>query len=204
MSSFTPEWTAFQKTVSRLEAVLASTNNLAPASRKIVAELVVVRLAVAVENALSRASYKAVAGTSFLDGSAPVLLNRQRTAAKAEVFLKTEGGILGYERPIRWLDGSELGKALLVAFDTGDPFSKIGSKHGSTLAQLRRIRNHIAHSNRNSARGFQRVVKQIYGAKLNSMTPGTLLLTPRAGLIPLVEQLIIRARVMVKDMVRAP
>ena len=203
MPSLVPEWKSFQQTVVRLDEVISSSSSLSPGHRKIIAELVLVRLAIGIENALSRAAYKIAAGATFVDGTVANLSAPQATVTRAELFLKTDGGVLAHPKGIRWLDGGEVARVLLLAVDASDASTTIGARHGGTLSRTRKIRNHIAHRNRTSSTAFQSVVRQVYGAKLNSVTPGTLLLTPKAGSVPLVRQLLIRSRVMMKEFVRA-
>jgi len=161
-----------------------------------VAELSLVRLAVGLENALSTGFYRVGAGRPFADGSAATILHPPSQPRTAEARMKHGRG------KITWLNASELSDAIEAVVDPTDACHNRLRSHGSTLAQVRRIRNHIAHRNRNSSQQFQIVVQSIYGARLNNVTPGTLLLTPRGGPTPLIRRLIIGSRTAVTEVFR--
>ena len=100
---------------------------------------------------------------------------------------------------IAWLDASDVCDALKSVLDPTDKTITNLRKHGLVLSQIRKVRNHIAHKNRTSLPQFQTVVRAVYGAKLNGVTPGQLLLTPRNGPQCLLEKLLAGARIAVKE-----
>ena len=82
-----------------------------------------------------------------------------------------------------------------------DNFYNVVNRHGTLIDEMRRIRNRIAHNN-SSARGkYRAIVRRYYGAYLNNITPGTLLLSPRKS-PPLLAQYIIKSRILIKDLVK--
>lgn len=196
MPNLAPDWKFLLATLSKIEGLIDDVVTDTPPRRKIINELALVRVAIALENFLSRASYKIVAGAALLDGTVPVLTHRTATISAAETHLKTRGGTLPRDRPIPWLDAAELIDILKLALAPNDPCLAAIRAGGVPLAQIRKVRNHVAHSNRTSRTAFQQVVRQVYGSTLNAITPGTLLVTSRNGPRPLGKTLVISARVL--------
>jgi hypothetical protein len=178
--------------INTLSGLLSQTTAFQPFYRKIIAELITVRLAVALENCLSGSFYRLASGTSFESGRAPTLHTRAGSIASAQSLLLSGGGF-------NWLNGSDLCTALQLPFDPSDPCLNNIRKHSTTLAEIRKIRNHIAHRNRTSGLAFRQVVRRVYGKELNGVTPGTLLLTSRHARRSLCEALLVGSRVMVRD-----
>ena len=178
--------------ISSLEGVLSESGSLPPRYRKVVAELIIIRLAVSLENCLSASFYRLASGTVFESGRPAQLHTRAATIPAATILLHSGGRF-------SWLNGSELCSTLELAFRDTDPCLSNIRRHSTTLAEIRKIRNHVAHRNRISGRAFRTVVRRVYGRPLNSVSPGTLLLTPRNGSRSLCSALLIGARVLVRE-----
>jgi hypothetical protein len=114
-------------------------------------------------------------------------------------LLTSERRLKSARPKITWLDASDVCDALKAVLDPADSAIVNLRKHGLVLSQIRKVRNHIAHKNRTSLPAFQTVVRTVYGAKLNGVTPGQLLLTPRYGPKCLLERLLAGARIAVKE-----
>lgn len=192
MTGVTTATTRCLEQIRALEGLLNQARVLPPFYRKVIAELVLVRLAIALENCLSASFYRIVSGTDFESGRAPMLHSRPATIAAAEALLKSGS-------KFNWLNGSDLCAALSLAFDAHDPCLGNVRNHSSTLADVRKIRNHVAHRNRTSGPPFRQVVRRVYGQALNSISPGTLLLTLRNGQLSLCKALLVASRVMVRE-----
>jgi hypothetical protein len=67
---------------------------------------------------------------------------------------------------------------------------------------MRRVRNRIAHNNADSRRKYRIVVRQYYGAFVNTVTPGVLLGSNRHSPL-LIEQYIRKSKIVVKEIVKA-
>ena len=74
--------------------------------------------------------------------------------------------------------------------------------HGKLIADLRKVRNHIAHANQGTRTKFQQVVVNYYGAKVSSLTPGKMLLSPRFT-PSLAEQWCKGTRIILREALRA-
>ena len=75
-------------------------------------------------------------------------------------------------------------------------------RNSSLIDELRRVRNRIAHNNAQSRTNYRDVVRRHYGAFLNHVTPGMLLLSSRKK-PTLIEQYIKKQRIFVKDIIKA-
>jgi hypothetical protein len=156
------------------------------------AELILVRLAVALENTLSQGVYRVGARHELPDGSFA------NTLYPPSLLITSERRLKAGRSKIGWLDASDVCDALKAVLDPTDKTITNLRNHGLVLSQIRKVRNHIAHKNRTSLMHFQTVVSAVYGAKLYGVTPGQLLLTPRAGAQTLLEKLLVGSRIAVR------
>ena len=137
--------------------------------------------------------YRVGAGRELPDGTFA------NTLFPASLLVTAQRRLKAGRSKIAWLDASDVCDALKSVLDPTDKTITNLRKHGLVLSQIRKVRNHIAHKNRTSLPQFQTVVRAVYGAKLNGVTPGQLLLTPRNGPQCLLEKLLAGARIAVKE-----
>ena len=187
----------YRKSSGRLRLLLDGIGQLSPMHQKTISELVAVRLAVALENCISQSLYRVAAGKPMCSGrvaSLNVVPFGQKLAQSAvRTGCSKEGNIRS------WLDSSELTARMIHIVHEDDMILSRIRAHGGTFADLRKIRNHIAHGNRVSFTGFQQIVLRVYGAKLNHVTPGMLLLTKRAKPINYCRRLIVSSDSAVRE-----
>jgi hypothetical protein len=193
MASLRVEVERFVAETATLETLLSQTEALSPAHQKLIAELIIVKLAVAFENCISQGLYRIVAGQPDLSGAVVARHTTPNTIAAAKAQL-----LAGAQRT-PWLNASEVCASLQKVVENNDPMLERIRRHGPTVSAIRKIRNHIAHRNRNSSLKFRDLVLQVYGARLNHISPGTLLLTRRIGPKPLCLRLVIASRIAVSE-----
>jgi hypothetical protein len=102
---------------------------------------------------------------------------------------------------LMWSKASEIKENTKYVIDPNDNFSQVIDRNGSLIDELRRVRNRIAHNNAQSRRKYREVVRRYYGAYMNHVTPGVLLLTTRIR-PALIEQYIKQERILVKDILK--
>jgi len=201
MPSILTDYRVYDSQTNSLLRLRASLKDLPPTHQKLVAEIVLLRLFSLFENLVSSVSIKLVCGASYVNGSSPVLLKRVRYAKDAIRLFVTHGR----PRPryqLIWTKAKDIKDNVKYAIDITDNYMTVVDRNATFIDKMRRIRNRIAHNNTASRNKYREVVKQQYGAYLNHVTPGTLLLTPR--FIPcLLEQYIRESRILAKDLVRA-
>jgi hypothetical protein len=187
-------------TISRLETLHSKTGSVEVAYRKLVCEIAVLRLFYLMENTFKSIACRVACGAAYGDGSQPQLLIKCRSSADAEVQMKTTGRLKPLYN-LKWSTAKEIKGNLRYLLDPKDHFMSTLDKHGTYIDEVRRVRNRIAHNNSTVRENFQTIVKRHYGAELNSMTPGTLLLSPRRTPV-LIEDYLSRGRLLVKLLAR--
>lgn len=201
--SLNVDWRRYQAETQRLQTLLPSLPALIPAHRKLVAEIVMVRLFLLIENTLASAGAKILCGANYLDATPPkILVSAARSMGAATTVMR----LYGRKRPKRyllWTKAQDIRDNLSQTLDSSDPFFTVISKHGSLLTEMRYVRNHIAHSNSGTRSNFRKVVSQYYGGLKQGVTPGLLLLTNALGSTVILDRYIVSSRVVVKDLLRA-
>ncbi len=185
----------------RLLSLCGTLGNLEVVHQKLVAEIVLLRLFSLFENFVSSLAAKIACGSTYVDGTTPVLLFRASSMKAAKTSFQTHGRT----RPkyqLQWSKASEIKENVINVIDQGDNLVTVVDRNGTLIDELRRVRNKIAHNNAQSRSKYREIVKRHYGAYMNHVTPGMLLLAPRFQ-PPLIEQYIRQTRIMVKDMARA-
>lgn len=195
------DWRKFRQESWRLQSLLPSLDPIPPAHRKLIAEIVMVRLFLLVDNTVASIGTKILCGASYLDGMQPARIFTARSLSAATAAMKTHGRAKP-KAYLSWTKSKEIRDNLTNTLSARDPFFSSTTNHGSLLTEMRYVRNQIAHGNSRSRVNFRKVVRQHYGGLKRGMTPGLLLLTEAFGLPCLLDRYIVSSRVMIKDLVR--
>src|ERR1700722_14723729 len=78
MSSLVGDYAAFRAETARLAGLIASTSVLAPAHRKLIAEIALLRLALLIENSMKSVFCKRSCGAMYINGKVPIVLGQQK------------------------------------------------------------------------------------------------------------------------------
>ena len=196
------DWRDFQRDTDHLSSLLASLKPLQVNHRKMVAEMVLVRLFSLAENTMTSVSVKLLCGAIYLDNTSPNINVSASTMTGANRLLKS------YKRNrtvthLSWGSTSLARGNLKHTFDSIDPVFSAVANHGHVLNEVRHLRNHIAHRSDSSRRKFRVVVRSHYGGLKQGITPGVLLLTEAFGIPTLSEKYIRHLRVFIREVVRA-
>jgi hypothetical protein len=184
----------------RLLDLSGTLNCLSLVHQKLVAEIVLLRLFSLFENLIVSVSLKLACGATYVDGSNPTLLVRARSSKHALTLFQTYGR--NKQRLLQWSKAADIKENLRYVINYTDNIATVVDRNGVLIDELRRIRNRIAHNNVKARKNYREVVRRYYGAFMNHVTPGILLLTPRIR-PPLLEQYIRQERILVKDIVKA-
>jgi hypothetical protein len=200
MPSLLPDLRLVIKETDRLIALSDSWDNVIPIHRKFLAEIVIVRLAILIENFSKSLFCKLSCGAVYLDGTAPIVLAGQRSTSAAITAMQT----LGRTKPrnLKWNDGKEIRRNIENILDKSDPAARSISNYSSFFTEVKYIRNHVVHRSDSTRRNFKSVLIKYYGAAVPSITCGALLLTSRVGPPCLLRTYIVSARVMAKELTR--
>lgn len=169
--------------------------------RKLIAEIILLRAFALLEDAFCSMACKIACGVPYCDGTHAFLLVRARSARDAIDKMRRHGRTKPHFS-LSWTRASEIKENLKYIVRASEHFMMTIDAHGMFIDEIRRIRNRVAHNNQKSRRDYQRVVLRYYGAYLNSVNPGTLLLTARHK-PTLLEAYLKMSRILVKQLVRA-
>jgi len=200
MPSILSDYRTHDTETQRLLNLSGTLSSLSPMHQKLVAEIVLLRLFSLFENLIVSVTLKLACGAIYVDKSNPTLLVRARSSQNALTLFQTLGQ--KKQRQLQWSTATEIKKNIKYVIDPSDNIVKIVDRNGMFIDELRRVRNRIAHNNAKSRKNYRTVVRQHYGAFVNNVTPGILLLTPRIRPF-LLEQYIKQERILAKDIVKA-
>lgn len=201
MASLFPDYRLFTNEVNKLQSLSSNTTSLALPYQKLVAEITFLRLFGLLETYLASICMKLACGVPYLDGTKPLLLKKANTIMQAGSLFKTYGR--NKTRPLSpWTHAKSIKKNVRYVIAPSDNIIKKLNIYSQKINEIRRIRNRIAHNNTTSRKKYREVVRMHYGAYLNHITPGILLLTPRKS-PRLLDQYTIQLLIITKDLVRA-
>ena len=201
MPTIRPDFEVVDTETTRLLGLSSSLAALPPNHQKLVAEIILLRLFSLLENLIAIVPAKLACGASYLDGVAPLRLAQARSIDNAMDLFKTHARAKPRYR-LPWTKAAEIKENVKYMIDPQDSYVRVIDNFGSLIDEIRRVRNRIAHNNRQSRDNYQVIVLRHYGAHLNHVTPGILLLTTRKQPC-LLDQYIKKSRVLAKDLVRA-
>jgi hypothetical protein len=169
--------------------------------RKLLAELVMLRLFDEFQEAIEGVALRLACGAPYVDGTIPALLTTPaRSISGARQLYET------FERPkqanLRWSKTSFINDATKYVLDSSNAFNAVCNANALAISEMRAIRNRIAHSNAKSRAAFAQVVQRHYGATLNHVSPGMLLISTRSS-PTLLEQYLGACRAITKGCAKA-
>lgn len=185
----------------RLISLMPTISAIEVGPRKLVCEIVLIRLFLALENSTKSIFSKLASETPYLDGSQPVVLHPSKTMKGAIGAMQTLSR--PKHRQLRWTDSKEIRENIRFIIASNDHCYSVVTSFAGNLTEMRHIRNHIAHNNETTRKHFHKIVRRRYGALRKGMTPGAMLLSKRGGNNPLLEDFIHVARAFIKDLTKA-
>jgi hypothetical protein len=187
--------------ITRLLTLQTNISSIAPTYRKIVAEIIIIRLFDILQDSISSIACKVICGANYQDGSTPILLGSARNM-QAATFKMIHYGRRKPRPYLRWSKIQDIKENVRYLINPTDHFIRTLDNHGYLIEEMRRIRNRVAHNNTLTRNQYQEMVLRHYGAYLNAITPGTLLLSPRRKPM-LVLQYLEKSRILFKELVKA-
>jgi hypothetical protein len=194
------DWKEFCSQTLNLGSLLDPISTLPVHHRKLIAEIVLVRLFLLIENSVQSICAKILCGASYLDNTSPQCSIKARSASHACDLMRTHSRQKP-KRELNWAQSPEIRDNMVTTLQGTDPLFTTVMNHGTLLTDMRYIRNHIVHNNTGSRKNFQKLVRKHYGGLRKGISPGILLLTPK--LAPsLLQQFFIESRIFIKSLVR--
>ena len=116
-ASLNVDWTQFQSATRQLQELLVSSQQLPVRQRKLIAEIVMVRLFLLAENTISSVCLKLLCGAGYLDGTRPLRLVGAPSLTTAQRLMKQ----YGRSRPrttLCWTQAREIRRNLQYTLDS--------------------------------------------------------------------------------------
>lgn len=195
------DWDGFVAQIDRLEDLSRGLLPLSSTHRRLVAEILMVRLFMLVENSIQTIAPKLLCGALYLDTSLPIRLVTPSSLKHAATLMETHGRPKA--RVLRWSKANEIRKNLELTLHLSDPVFIALAAVATVFNDMRNVRNHIAHNNAGTRSKFQSVVLRHYGARVRTVTPGLFLLSQRPGPAPVLTTYLAASKTFVKTIVRA-
>jgi len=187
------------KGADKLLGIQPGLASLSADNQKLISEIVLLRIFDLLLNAFKSMSCKVACGAIYLDGNPPILLHTCTSMPNATTQMRQLSRLKA--RTLRWTKASAVTENLRFIVDRNDNFMQIIRNHGGFIDEMRRVRNRIVHNNRSSRQNYQIIVRRYYGANLNAITPGTLLLSPRRQPV-LLQRYLLKSKILVKELVK--
>lgn len=160
-----------------LQNIVGGISSVPARYQPMVAELVVMRLFSIWEQSISEIAGKLACGATYTNGVNPALLT-----APSRSLISARGLFESFGRARRaspnWSKASFVSDTVRYVIDPADHFVSAVRNHGSTINDVRVIRNLATHRNASARIQFKQLVKSKLGGYLR-LTPGQFLLTSR-------------------------
>lgn len=200
--SLKPDWVNFQNESGRLLSLSHSLSSLGPNHRKLVAEIVLLRLFLLTENTIASMCPKLLCGAAYMDNTMPKNLQTATNISKAKALISAYGRSKAVRYP-KWSTAKFIKGNMKYTLDQSDPFFLSAQNHGQSLDEMRRVRNQIAHRSSSTREQFRQVVKKHYGGLKPGVSPGLMLISGALGPTTILSQYFGYCRVAVKEIARA-
>lgn len=169
--------------------------------QRLLAELVLMRLFDELQEAIAGVALRLACGATYVDGTAPQLLTPPASlTANARILFETHQRTK--QQYVKWSKTTYINDTTKYVIDPGDSFTQTAIRHSLIISEMQAVRNRIAHKNTNSHAALSKVVRRRYGADLNAMSPGLLLLSSRFSPV-LLDQYLTACRVIARECARA-
>ena len=201
-----PIFNNYIASLAKLEKFGTTSSSDSASTQKAFAELLLLRIFFRLESFIESATIRICCGSRYLDNTRPKLIVTGQSKADAIHKMRSHGRFKADGTPktidLKWTMCADIEQNANFVINSSDPFFTTMTNHNAEFDRLRRMRNHIAHGNRDTSRKFRPVVEYHYGASLSHITPGILLLSPRFS-PNLLSRAFVFARVFASDLVRS-
>ena len=201
MVSLNVDYKAYCDRVQDLTDIQSAIQQIPPKYQKLVTENVMLRLFDLFLESIESIAAKLLCGAVYSDGTIPHVIISVAKSKKTAVILMSNH-CRAKSRTLHWSKVNEIKENMKYVLNSGDHFITTLDNHSLLIEEMRCVRNRIAHNNEKCRRDYQSVVRRYYGVVANSVTPGTLLLSPRAT-PPLINQYLAKSRILIKQLVIA-
>ena len=181
MPTLLPQADQIRYTIETALTLVTRLQSIDGLPRIYIAEMIAVRLFSLFEAIVEDSACRLICGAKYCDGSSPMLHRSRPTKG----FERARDAMRTFNRPnpnkfqLRWGKAADIKENLEYLFPVREHFIDTIVGHGGFISDLRKVRNHVAHGNAGTRRRFDEVVYNYYGANVNAITPGKMLLSSR-------------------------
>lgn len=193
------DYSILSNEADKLIELLDNINSLQPRYAKLVAEILLLRLFDSLVETITSITTKIMCGALYADGSQPGLLIQSKSKVAAINNMMKYGR--RKPRDLRWSQVKEIKENVRYVIDPNEDFLNELDRHVLFIEEIRWIRNRIAHNNATTRKNYRKAVLRYYGAYVNSVRPGTLLLSSRQNPV-LIRQYLRKSRILVKTLIK--
>jgi len=202
MPSLYTTYCAFTSAADKLSVLLSGISTLPPLHRKLVAELILLRLFSLLVDTIQSTAAKLLCGAHYLDGTLPhTLIPSAKSNTAALELIRTHGRAKPLKY-LKWNMPSQVYDNVQYVIHHNDNICAAVTVHALHFKHMCLIRHHIAHSQAHTRKLYRDVVQHYYGAYLPAMTPGRLLMSARHS-PSILARYISFSRIFVKQMLKA-
>ena len=193
------DYSILSNEADKLIELLDNINSLQPRYAKLVAEILLLRLFDSLVETIASITTKIMCGALYADGSQPGLLIQSKSRVAAINNMIKYGR--REPRYLRWSQVKEIKENVRYVIDPNEHLLNELDRHVLFIEEIRWIRNRIAHNNATARKNYRKAILHYYGAYVNSVTPGRLLLSPRQNPV-LIMQYLKKSGILVKTLIR--
>ena len=199
MVNLAVDYSALSSEANKLIALLDDINSLKPKYAILVAEILLLRLFDCLVETMTSITVKIMCGALYSDGSQPGLIIQSRSRVDAMDNMANYGR--RRQRRLKWTQIREIKGNVRYVIAVNEHFLNVLDSHMLFIEEIRWIRNRIAHNNAATRKNYREAVLHYYGAYVNSIRPGILLLSPRQNPV-LMRQYLLKSRILVKTLIK--
>lgn len=193
------DYSILSNEADKLIALLDNINSLQPRYAILVAEILLIRLFDSLVETIRSITTKIMCGALYADGSQPGLLIQSKSSVAAINNMINYGR--RKPRRLQWTQVKEIKGNVRYVIAPNEHFLNVLDRHVLFIEETRWIRNRIAHNNATARKNYREAVLRYYGAYVNSVRPGILLLSPRQNPV-LIRQYLKKSQILVKTLIK--
>jgi hypothetical protein len=163
LPSISASFSQSTKDIGILSNYIYNAGSLQSQHQYLIAEVVMLRLFGIFENAVQHIAYKLACGAPYRNGAKPVVLTPCKNILDAHHKMLS----YGRRKPLpylKWTTSPYINDSIKFVLDPTDTFYAKILSYGSTLDEMRIVRNQIAHRTASTKSSFDTVLISRYGA----------------------------------------
>lgn len=183
--------------LSIVERFLLKSRNLPPDLQGFIGEVLMLRMFSILEDFVRTVACKIACGARYRNGSPSNPITLCKSMDDAMNKFKTVGRKTAKQN-LHFTNVSNTNEAIKHVIGATEPFRAKLQRFGVEFDEMRVIRNHIAHSNNSTRKGYKMIIQRRYGAS-HRIKIGSFLVSTKRNPKAFIEQYLIDVRVIIKE-----